>query len=194
MRSTNQAATVPTTAQSTITTTERLTVFHSSWAVRLRNSNGSSVCQPTWTACTTRKMSGRITAIEANAAPTRSKGRRGARPGRVERRGRIGGTGPGAPGGVPITGWSTTEVTERSYHLDGHNGGTVTTAARSQQLRLLQQLDRLGAGPQLGDRDGVRLELRERGLTGPGHARCDRVLPALAVGDDLLPLLRGEEG
>ena len=40
VRSTNQAVTVPMTAQRTVTTTVRLTVFHSNWAVRLRKSSG----------------------------------------------------------------------------------------------------------------------------------------------------------
>ena len=65
---------------------------------------------------------------------------------------------------------------------------------RSQELRLLQQLDGLGTGAQLGDGDAVGLQLVERGLwLRGGHPRGDGVLEAVAVGDDLLPLRRGEE-
>ena len=68
-------------------------------------------------------------------------------------------------------------------------------AVGHKQLRLLQQLDGLGTGAQLGDGDAVGLQLVERGLgLRGGHPGRDRVLEAVAVGDDLLALRRGEEG
>ena len=73
VRSTNQAATVPTTAQRNVTTTVRLTVSQSNCAVRLRKSSGSSVAHPTWAACTTKKTIGRMTATEATSAASMSR-------------------------------------------------------------------------------------------------------------------------
>jgi hypothetical protein len=65
---------------------------------------------------------------------------------------------------------------------------------RSEQLGFLQQPDRPGAGAQLGDRDGVRLELVERGLgLRRRDPRGDRILEAVAVGAELLPLGRIED-
>jgi argininosuccinate synthase len=73
VRSTNQAASVPTTAQRNVTTSVRLTVFHNNWAVRLRKSRGSSVPQPTCAACTTRKTMGRMTATATMRATSTSR-------------------------------------------------------------------------------------------------------------------------
>src|ERR1019366_10240973 len=172
----NQASSVPMMAQRIITTTVRLTVFHSNSAVRLRNSKGSKVPHPTWTAWATRKPRGSTTATVATSAPS-SNGRGTPRRRRRSRyRGGRVGT-PGGTGGRSLAGAAMTEVT-----------------APSQQLGLLQQLDGQGTGPQLGDGDRVRLELVERRLARPLHPRGDRVLPALAVVDDLLPGLRGQVG
>ena len=74
VRSTNQASTVPSTAHSAVTTKVRLTVFHSSWAVRLRNSSGCSVDQPVWKAWTIRKTSGVTTARPTTTAVAKRSG------------------------------------------------------------------------------------------------------------------------
>ncbi len=86
VRSTNQASSVPSTAHSTVTTTVRLTVFQSNWAVRLRKSSGSRVDQPVWKAWTSRKTSGVRTATATRAASAR----------------RAGGAGDGVPAGVVV--------------------------------------------------------------------------------------------
>src|ERR1035438_7037914 len=71
----------------------------------------------------------------------------------------------------------------------------ATGPAGSQQAGLLHQRDRGRPVAQLGDGDGVRLELPQGGLRLRGRdPRGDRVLDAIRVGDDLLALLRDEEG
>jgi hypothetical protein len=50
-------------------------------------------------------------------------------------------------------------------HPGRSDGAAHVTAPRgSQKLRLLQEFDRLGAGPELGNGDGVGLQLVERRL------------------------------
>jgi hypothetical protein len=65
----------------------------------------------------------------------------------------------------------------------------VLRRTASQQLDALQEADGLGPVPELGDRDGVRLQLGEGrlGLNGR-YARGERVLVAGRAGDDLLAL------
>ncbi len=86
---------------------------------------------------------------------------------------------------------ASTEVTSAdSGHRRATRGG-------SQEPGLLQEGDGRRPVAELGDGDGVRLELVEGRLgLGRGHPRGDRVLEADRVGDDLLALLgdRGRPG
>ncbi len=82
VRSTSQAKPVPSTAHSAVTTTVRLTVFQTSWAVRPRKSSGCSACQPTSKAWTTKKISGVMTASATKVATPKSSGGCRRRPGR----------------------------------------------------------------------------------------------------------------
>ena len=70
----NQANRVPIAAQSSVTTTVRLTVFQSNWPVRLRKSRGCSVDHPVWNASTTRKIRGVTTAKAITTARAKRAG------------------------------------------------------------------------------------------------------------------------
>ena len=75
VRSTNQAASVPITAQSPVTTTISRTVFHSRAAVSGRQISLASVASPAPRASISRKTSGAsMTAATAMLAPSRTHG------------------------------------------------------------------------------------------------------------------------
>ena len=233
VRSMNQASSVPSDgAQSTVTTTVRLTVLRTSSAVRLRNSRGCRVDQPVWKAWTIRKTSGVTTATATStASATRTGG-----PGAVVARAGGGDGGGGAAAsrrwcqrlcpcamcvaGSPVALLARGRAApsarasvgpppcrdDRPHRARGGarerpcscQRGLGWARARRRGHRswaCLEQLDGRGTGAELADGDRVGLELVERGLgLCRRHARGDRVLEARAVGDDLLPLGRGEEG
>ncbi len=75
VRSMNHASRVPRAAQSKVTTTVSLIVFHSSSPVRLRNSSGCSIDHPIWKASMIRNSSGAMTTTAtARAAAIRAGG------------------------------------------------------------------------------------------------------------------------
>ena len=151
VRSTHQAARVPMTAHSTVTTTVRRTVFHNSVPVSGRKIRWTTVDQPAPLASITRNTSGtsRTTATAALAARSTG-GRRAPRPPPGYR---SSGEVPGRPSssGTPSPG------------AHAHQGSDRPAPA-SEQPRLLQQGYRRRAVAELRDGDGVRLQQVERRL------------------------------
>src|SRR5450432_2827727 len=130
VRSTHHAAAVPITAQHRVVTTARRTVFQRSVAVSPRNSRLEMDVSPTWPASTRRNTTG--TSSRTATSTLVSARARGVR----ERR-------------IPLAGRPT--IAASATAID-------TPAFCSDQLRLLEQADGRGAVPQLGDRDGIRLQ------------------------------------
>src|ERR1019366_2172585 len=182
VHSTSQAVRVPIMAQSAVTTTVSRTVFQSRVAVSGRQMSWAMVPTPEPLASMRRKRSGASsTTATAPLAPSRRSG------GRRRRAGTMGlaTAGRSATTAFAVTGGSVRDLSPEP----------ATGPAGSQQARLLHQRDRLRPVAQLGDGDGVGLELPKRCLLlGGRDPRVDRVLVAGGAGDDLLALLRDEEG
>ncbi len=169
VRSTHHAAAVPITAHRAVTTTVSRTVFHSSSAVSGRKISRASAAAPLALASISRKTRGRArTAAISRAEAISARGRR------VRRR-FFSATKPGRPAAR-----SPGPGSLRSRTGDDVIGILQAGAVRvSQQAGLPQQGDGRRAGAQVADRDGVRLELAERGFRGRGgHAGGYRVLVA----------------
>src|ERR1035437_5734505 len=201
VHSTSQAVRVPITAQSAVTTTVSRTVFQSRAAVSGRQMSWAMVPTPEPLASMRRKRRGASsTTATAPLAPSRRSG------GRRRRAGTMGlaTAGRSATTAFAVTGGSVRDLSpEPATGPAGpphgppapSRGRPATGPAGSQQARLLHQRDRLRPVAQLGDGDGVGLELPKRCLLlGGRDPRVDRVLVAGGAGDDLLALLRDEEG
>src|SRR5580693_589998 len=171
VRSTVHAAAVPITPHRAVTTTVSRTVFHSSSAVSGRKMSRASAAAPLPLASISRKISGRTRTAAISTAEAVSA--RGRRPWRAFFSAtKTGPSPPGCPGPGP---WRSRTGDDVIGILQA--AGNVPAAASSQQARLAEQGDGRGPGAQVGDRDGVRLELAERGFRGRGgHARGYRVL------------------
>src|SRR5579883_1696022 len=185
VRSTHHAAPSPIAPASTVTATASRTVFHSSWTTSGRSSRWLRPARPSWLAWNTRNPG-----VSSTRAATRSPARPTTRPGAVRaRRPSRGGALACAPAGVGGT----------------CAGGCSAETARSErairpppsvdQPDVLEQRQRPRSVPEVGDRDVRRVEIGERDRhLGGGDPGADRVLVALAAGDDLLTLDADQEG
>src|ERR1019366_4719665 len=181
VHSTSQAVRVPITAQSAVTTTVSRTVFQSRVAVSGRQMRWAMVPAPEPLASMRRKRSGASsTRATAPLAPSRKSGGRRRR--------------AGTPGSATAGGSAATPVAITGGSVGDRSTPPATGPAGSRQAGLLHQRDRGRPVAQLGDGDGVRLELPQGGLRLRGRdPRGDRVLEAVRVGGDLLARLRDEE-